>query len=83
MLRSFQRDVDKPIPDQPNVVGEFFLTPQGYVCGKCYQLAQLVHTSTRYGIRCVTPDCSQEGILYEPERAWLPRAQPKPAPARE
>jgi len=83
MLRSFQRDADKPRPEQPSVVGEFYCTPDGYICALCNSPAKLIQNAELCGIRCINPDCPQRDYTYEPLRVWLPRAQAKRALARE
>jgi hypothetical protein len=78
MIRAIASAGDIPQPNQPSKVGEFFITPLGYICALCYQVARVVLDTRRCGILCQNPNCAQRGYLYEFERAWLPPAKFKP-----
>jgi len=79
MFQAFFGQVNKPMPNQPNIVGEFYVTPEAYICCLCQRTAELVLVGDVRGLRCNTSSCEQRGYIYDPVRVWLPRARKTPA----
>jgi len=83
VIRAIASPGDIPLPGQPSVTGEFFMTPEGYFCALCWSQARLVRNIAECGLRCQNATCPQSQYLYEPVRCYLPRAKPRRAPGEE